>query len=384
MENRYEEPSTIYPTPKPVQTKEEEKQVEEDARLLARRLSNATAFPMVLKAALELGIIDTIATAGVGLWLSPSEITLRLSTKPRNPQAPVLVDRMLRLLASYSVLKCRTDTVVVDDNGQTKQMGSVYAAEPVCKFLLSNAGGSGSFASLIMLNLSDVNIKTWRQLKDVILDGSDAFSSAHGMKLFEYLQADEPYRKMFSQAMSESSTMVMEKFLELYEGFKDVKTLVDVGGGLGNTLGLITSKYPHIMGINFDLAPVVARAPLYPGVKHEAGDMFIKIPKGDAIFMKWILHDWTDEQCVQILKNSWKSLPETGKLIIVEMVTPGEAKIRDICSNIVLSMDMTMLTLLDGKERSLAEFENLAYASGFSRCEIVCPVHPFSVIEIYK
>ncbi|KAL0886860.1 hypothetical protein Bca101_010843 [Brassica carinata] len=255
MENRYEEPSTIYPTPKPVQTKEEEKQVEEDARLLARRLSNATAFPMVLKAALELGIIDTIATAGVGLWLSPSEITLRLSTKPRNPQAPVLVDRMLRLLASYSVLKCRTDTVVVDDNGQTKQMGSVYAAEPVCKFLLSNAGGSGSFASLIMLNLSDVNIKTWRQLKDVILDGSDAFSSAHGMKLFEYLQADEPYRKMFSQAMSESSTMVMEKFLELYEGFKDVKTLVDVGGGLGNTLGLITSKYPHIMGINFDLAP---------------------------------------------------------------------------------------------------------------------------------
>lgn len=96
------------------------------------------------------------------------------------------------------------------------------------------------------------------------------------------------------------------------------------------------------------------------------------------------MHDWADEQCIQILKNSWKSLPETGKLIIVEMVTPGEAKIRDICSNIVFSMDMTMLTLLDGKERSLAEFENLAYASGFSRCEIVCPVYPFSVIEIYK
>lgn len=138
---------------------EEEKQVEEDARLLARRLSNAAAFPMVLKAALELGVIDTIATAGVGLWLSPSEIALRLSTKPRNPQAPVLLDRMLRLLASYSVLKFRT--VVIEDNGQTKQMGNVYAAEPVCKFLLSNVGGSGSFASLIMLNLSDVNIKTW-------------------------------------------------------------------------------------------------------------------------------------------------------------------------------------------------------------------------------
>ncbi|CAH8360317.1 unnamed protein product [Eruca vesicaria subsp. sativa] len=381
MENRCGERSIINPIPKPGQTKEE-KQVEEEARLLARKLSNAAAFPMVLKAALELGVIDTIATAGVGLWLSPSEIALRLPNKPSNPQAPVLLDRMLRLLASYSVLKYRT--VAIEENGQAGQMGSVYAAEPVCKFLLSNVGGSGSFASLIMLNLSDVNIKTWRQLKDVILDGSDAFSSAHGIKLFEYLQADEPYRKMFSQAMSESSLMVMEKFLELYEGFKDVKTLVDVGGGLGNTLGLITSKYPHIMGINFDLDPVLAHAPPYLGVKHEAGDMFIEIPKGDAIFMKWILHDWTDEQCVQILKNSWNSLPENGKLIIVEMVTPGEDKMRDICSNIVFSMDMTMLTLLDGKERSLAEFENLAYASGFSRCEIVCPVYPFSVIEIYK
>lgn len=90
----------------------------------------------------------------------------------------------------------------------------------------------------------------------------------HGMKLFEYMKSDEQYSKMFSLAMSESSTMVMEKGLEIYEGFKDVKTLVDVGGGLGNTLSLITSKYPHIMGINFDLPPVLARAPLYPGRNH--------------------------------------------------------------------------------------------------------------------
>lgn len=67
------------------------------------------------------------------------------------------------------------------------------------------------------------------------------------------------------------------------------------------------------------------------------------------------------------------------------MVTPVEAMSEDICSNIVFDMDMTMLTLCSGgKERSLLEFETLAYASSFSRCEIVCPVYPFSVIEIYK
>ncbi|KFK27033.1 hypothetical protein AALP_AA8G325300 [Arabis alpina] len=379
MENHCLVSSTNYPKPKPGQTIEE--QVDEEASLLARRFSNAAAFPMVLKAALELGVIDTIATAG--LWFSPSEVALRLPIKPSNPEAPVLLDRMLRLLASYSVFKCRT--VATEENSQTGNIGRVYAAEPVCKYLLNNNDGSGSFASLIMMNLSDVNIKTWRRLKDVVLEGRDAFSSAHGMKLFEYMKSDESCRKLFSLAMSESSTMVMEKVLEVYEGFKDVKTLVDVGGGLGNTLGFITSKYPHIMGINFDLAPVLARAPPYPGVTHEAGDMFIKIPKGDAIFMKWILHDWTDEQCLKILKSCWDSLPKNGKVIIVEMVTPAAAKSRDICSNIVFGMDMTMLIQCSGgKERSLSEFEILASASSFSRCEIDSSVFPFSVIEMYK
>ncbi|KAL9283357.1 putative O-methyltransferase COMT-type, S-adenosyl-L-methionine-dependent methyltransferase [Arabidopsis thaliana] len=358
------------PLTKPDRVKEEQ-EVEEEARLLARRLANAAALPMVLKAALELGVIDTITTVGGGdLWLSPSEIALRLPTKPCNLEAPVLLDRMLRFLVSHSVLKCRT---VIEENGQTGKVERVYAAEPVCKYLLNKSDDvSGSFASLFMLDLSDVFIKTWTHLKDVILEGRDAFSSAHGMKLFEYIQAE--FGKVFNRAMLESSTMVTEKVLKFYEGFKDVKTLVDVRGGLGNTLGLITSKYPHLIGINFDLAPVLANAHSYPGVNHVAGDMFIKIPKGDAIFMK-----------VTILKNCWKSLEENGKLIIVEMVTPVEAKSGDICSNIVFGMDMTMLTQCSGgKERSLYEFETLAYASGFSRCAIVCAVYPFSVIEIYK
>ncbi|XP_010442952.1 PREDICTED: indole glucosinolate O-methyltransferase 1-like [Camelina sativa] len=380
MANHFQAPITIIPKPNPTKGEQE---AEEEASLLARRLSNAASLPMVLKAALELGVIDTMVTVGDSLWLSPSEIAQRLPTKPSNPEAPVLLDRMLRFLASYSVFKCRS--IVAEENGQTGKVERVYAAEPVCNFLLNNRDVSGSFASLFMLDLSDVFIKTWTHLKDVILEGKDAFSSAHGMKLFKYIQTDEGFGKVFNRAMLESSTMVMEKVLRDYEGFTDAKTLVDVGGGLGSTLGLITSKYPHIIGINFDLAVVLANAPSYPGVTHVAGDMFTKIPNADAIFMKWILHDWTDEHCVQILKNCWKSLKENGKVIIVEMVTPVEAMSRDICSNIVFGMDITMLTQCSsGKERSLSEYETLAHASGFSRCEIVCPVSPFSVIEIYK
>ncbi|KAL0693885.1 hypothetical protein Bca4012_061065 [Brassica carinata] len=280
MANQLQDPLTS--TTKPIPIKEEEQPDEENVSLQAESLVNTLAFPMVLKAALELGVIETIAAAvDEGVWLSSYEIGLRLPTKPTNPEAPVLLDRMLILLASHSILKYRT--VETGENENTKR---VYAAEPVCRFFLNRGDGSGSLAPLFMVNLSEVYFKTWTHLKDVILEGKDAFVSAHGMKLFQYIGSDERFSEKFNQAMSEASTLTMKKVLEVYRGFEDVHTLVDVGGGIGTVINLVISKYPHIKGINFDLASVLALAPVYPGVEHVSGDMFIEIPKGDAIFMK--------------------------------------------------------------------------------------------------
>ncbi|CAH8381577.1 unnamed protein product [Eruca vesicaria subsp. sativa] len=368
---------------KVVLTKEEEKVDEKMVSLQAESIVNTMAFPMVLKAALELGVIDTVAAAGNGAWLSPFEISRSLPTKPTNPEAPVLLDRMLRLLVSHSILKCRM--VESESDGPTGKMEWVYAAEPVCKYFLKDSDGSGSLASLFMLLHSEVFFKTWTNLKDVILEGRDAFSSAHGMPLFDYINSDGQFAKVFDRAMSEPSTMVMKKVLEVYRGFEDVNTLVDVGGGSGTTLGLVTSKYPHIKGVNFDIPEVLTNAPFYPGVEHVSGNMFIEVPKGDAVFMKLILHDWTDEHCIKLLKNCWKSLPEKGKVIVVDMITPTEPKGSDLFSNTVFAMDMLMLTQCSGgKERSFSQLENLAHGSGFVKCEIVCLAYSYSVIEFHK
>ncbi|WZY77111.1 hypothetical protein YC2023_023495 [Brassica napus] len=287
---------------------------------------NTVAFPMVLKAALELGVIDTIGAAGNGAWLSPYEIARSLPTKPINPEAPVMLDRMLRLLVSHSILKCRM--IECKENGRTGNMEMVYAIEPVCKYFLKDSDGSGSLVSLFMLLQSEVFSKTWTNLKDVIVEGRDAFSSAHGMKLFEYINFDGQFAKVFDRAMSEPSTMVLKKVLDVYRGFEDVNTLVDVGGGSGTTLGLVTSKYPHIKGVNFDLPQVLTNAPFYPGVEHVSGDMFMEVPKGDAVFMK--------------------SLPENGKVIIVDFITPTEPKSGDFSYNYMFAMDMLMLTQCSG------------------------------------
>ncbi|KAG2331556.1 hypothetical protein Bca52824_002736 [Brassica carinata] len=361
--------------------KEEERLV--DASLQAESLVNTMAFLMVLKSALELGVIDTMASVEEGVWLSSSEIAFRLPTKPSNPDAPVLLERMLILLASHSLLKYRM--VGTGENSRAGKMERVYAAEPVCMFFLNRGDGSGSLASLFMVALSEVFFKSWAHLKDVILKGKDAFTSAHGMKIFEYTASNEPFAELFNRAMSEYSTLTMKKVLEVYRGFEDVNTLVDVGGGIGTIMALVTSKYTHIKGINFDIPSVLTHPPIYPGVEHVSGDMFKEIPKGDAIFLKCVLHDWTNEDCVRILKNCWRSLSERGKVIIVDMITPIKPEINDFSSNIVFAMDMTMLTQCSGgKERSFSQIETLASDSGFLRCEVICQANSHCVIEIHK
>lgn len=102
-------------------------------------------------------------------------------------------------------------------------------------------------------------------LNDAIIEGGVPFERAYGMTAFEYPAIDDRFNQVFNQAMSSHSTWIMKKILDVYGGFKGVKVLVDVGGGVGATLKMITSKHPFIKGINFDLPHVLADAPSYPG-----------------------------------------------------------------------------------------------------------------------
>ncbi|KAG2254515.1 hypothetical protein Bca52824_084651 [Brassica carinata] len=130
---------------------------ETELGLRAVRLANYITFPMVFKAAIELGVIDALYLAaradvnGSGSFLKPSEIATRLPTQPSNPEAPVLLDRMLRLLASYSMVKCQ----IVDGE-------RVYKAEPICKYFLRyNIEETGTLASQFILELDSVFLNTW-------------------------------------------------------------------------------------------------------------------------------------------------------------------------------------------------------------------------------
>ncbi|KAJ8762911.1 hypothetical protein K2173_023040 [Erythroxylum novogranatense] len=351
---------------------------EEETGKLAIQLANAIVFPMVLKSAIELNIIDLISeatTASGGIGLSPSEIALRIPTK--NPDAPLLIDRMLRLLASYDVVKYS------QRNESDGGVMSIYSAAPVCKFLTKNEDG-GSVAPLLLLHHDEVFTKSWYHLNDVILEGGIPFQKAYGMKAIQYQSTDPRFNGVFNRAMSNHSSLIMEKILDIYNGFDGINVLVDVGGGTGATLSAIISKYPHIKGINFDFPHVLAQAPAYPGVEHVGGDMFVSVPKADAIFMKWILHGYSDEQCLKSLRKCWEALPDDGKLIVVESILP-ETPENKVSSHIVFEQDLFMLAQTPGgRERTQREYEALAKSCGFYGCVVVCCAYNSWVMEFLK
>ncbi|RVW46418.1 xanthohumol 4'-O-methyltransferase [Vitis vinifera] len=154
-------------------------------------------------------------------------------------------------------------------------------------------------------------------------------------------------------------------------------------GGTGGAVAEVVKAYPHIKGINFDLPHVVATAPAYKGVSHVGGDMFESIPNADAIFMKWILHDWNDEDCVKILKNCRKAIPEkTGKVIIVDGVIREDGYEPFDETRLVLDLVM-MAHTSHGQERTEVEWKKLLEEGGFPRYRILKIPTLQMIIEAY-
>ncbi|KAK0582607.1 hypothetical protein LWI29_027593 [Acer saccharum] len=265
---------------------------------------------MTLQATIELGVFDIISKAGPDAKLSASEIAARMPT--HNKDAPQMLDRMLWLLATHSVVDCS----VVD-------LDRLYSLNSVSGFFATDQDGV-SLGPLMALLQDKVFLDSWSQLKDAVLEGGIPFDRVHGTHAFEYPGLDSRFNQVFNKAMYNHSTIVIKNIVEVYRGFENVKQLVDVGGGLGVTLKAVTAKFPHIKGINFDLPHVIQHAPHYPSVEHVGGDMFESVPKGDAIFMKWILHDWSDEHCLRHIKENQRSITNHNHHTIV--VAPSHCR----------------------------------------------------------
>ncbi|KAM0934691.1 putative methyltransferase [Dioscorea sansibarensis] len=349
---------------------------DEQALLQALLLVNSSILPMItFKAATELNLFNIISTASPNP-LSATEITALLPSS--TPSTPIMLDRILRFLSSHSILTCSLSTDPIS-GAITRR----YGTSPVVKYLAQDEDGF-TLSALGLMNQDKVLMESWYYLKDAVLQGGIPFNMAHGMTSFDYHGTDPRFNTVFNEGMKNHSAIIMKRILEKYRGFDDVKVLVDVGGGVGATLAQIVAKHKHIKAINFDLPHVISEAPLIPGVEHVGGDMFRSVPSGDAIFMKYILHDWDDEHGLKILKNCWKTLSENGKVILVESILPMTPENTN-AAQLVSSLDMGMLAYNPGgKERTSQEFESIAKHVGFSSMKCHFSLGGVWLIELHK
>jgi len=223
--------------------------------------------------------------------------------------------------------------------------------------------------------------KSWSELPDVIAGtGSHAvpFQLANGVPIFEYYAQHPESAEPFNQFMSFFSAGELPVVLEHY-GWDQLsgKTVVDVGGSLGAVMGAVAAKCPEVKCVSFDLAEVIDNAgDPPPGVEFAKGDMFDSdtIPKGDVIFMKHILHDWSDDDSVRILKSCHAALPADGKVMISEAILPpaGQASPEHTPA---LNLDVLML-VIGGKERTRKMWDELAAKADFTVVEEKNTGHP--------
>ncbi|KAA0065290.1 caffeic acid 3-O-methyltransferase 1-like [Cucumis melo var. makuwa] len=260
----------------------------------------------------------------------------------------------------------------IGDSFQTEEIGRRWFELPrTARGLRSTSGSDRTSTAAVAKRLGS-------ELKNAVIEGGGTtFTRAYGgIHAFEYLGKDS----RFNIAMINHSTMPVKKILKAYKGFANIKQLVDVGGGLGITLQLITSIDPYIKGINYDLPHVIRDAPPYPGVEHVGGDMFEKIPNGDAL----ILHDWSDEHCITLLKNCYNAIPDDGKVIVVDSILPTLPETTS-ATKAVAQCDMVEMTLYEGgKERTRDEFKALATKAGFKHVIFQCLVANLWVTEFLK
>ncbi|XP_047177739.1 nicotinate N-methyltransferase 1-like [Vigna umbellata] len=339
------------------------------ARLVIIELANMTSVPMALNAVVRLNVADAIWNSGANIPISTAQILPRIlpAGDAENLQ------RLLRVLTSYGVFQEHIDA------GERK-----YSLTEVGKTLVTDEQGL-SYGAYVLQHHQDAMMRAWTLAHEAVVDPTkEPFERANGERAYRYYLKHEEMNKLMVKAMSGVSVPFMRALLEGYDGFQGVERLVDVGGSGGDCLRMILQKHPTIKeGINFDLPEVVAKAPPKPYVTHVGGDMFKSIPQGDAIFMKWVLTNWTDEETKEIMRNCHRALPEGGKLIACEPTLPENSD-ESHRTRTLLECDIFIMTMYNGKHRTEEQFRQLAIDAGFPSFRAIDVDHFFSVLEFQK
>ncbi len=278
---------------------------------------------------------------------------------------PQALYRLLRALSSVEIF-------AEDEQGR-------FRLTPISECLLDVHGSQYAVAMM----MGDEHYRAWGDLLYSVQTGKPAFDHIYGKGVFEYLSEHPEQAKIFDAAMTGFHGPETQAMIDAYD-YAGVNTLVDIGGGNGTVLTAVLKNNPAMKGILYDLPGVIERAKknladagLSLRCQTIPGSFFESAPPGgDAYQMRHIIHDWTDEQCHTILTHIRKVIPKTGRLLVIEMVIKPKNEFQP-----AKWLDLNMLVLPGGRERTEAEYAEMYAKAGFRLERVVPTPTEVSVIE---
>jgi hypothetical protein len=320
-----------------------------DPRTELNRLLWGSRISQAVHVAAVLGIADLLAEG-------PRTAAELAEATDTHPDA---LYRVLRVLAGAGVFV----------EGEGRRFSSNAVGEAL------RSGVPGSLRDMAIMLGQPYVWEPWGHLMHSVRTGENAFRHVHGESVWEYRERHPEDSAAFDRAMAAGTAAVDRALLDACD-FSRFGTVVDVGGGNGALLRALLESQPSLRGILFDRPHVVA------GVDIErceaiGGSFFDGVPAGaDAYVLKWIIHDWEDEESLAILRSIRAAIPDHGTLLVVERVVGGPDTPLD-----TKLADLNMLVLPGGRERSLDEFEALFAGAGFELLGSTPTASPLEVIE---
>jgi hypothetical protein len=237
---------------------------------------------------------------------------------------------------------------------------------------------------VLAMTASDWSWHAWGELLHSVQTGRPSFDKVYGVPIWRYFKECDPESgTLFNKVLADFSVTANASIAQAVD-LSGVRTVVDVGGGHGGLLTTLLTTYSSIeKGILFDLphvideAGAVLKSAWNARVRLESGDFFTDVPaRADAYVMKWILHDWDDAACVQLLTICRRAMPSGGRVLAAELVIDPSHSDEG-----AYILDLQMLVHFTGRERTAAEFRKLYNAAGLHLTRIIPTTSTFCIIE---
>jgi len=309
--------------------------------------------------------IYAAAKFGIGDHLKdgPKTVGELAAATSTNPDA---LYRLLRALASVGIFT----------EGESRRFSLTPLAEP----LRSDVAGSKRALSLMC---GDEQFRAWAEIEYSLRTGKLAFDKVFGKPIFNYLGDHPDKGRIFDAAMVGVHGRESNAILNAYD-FSGIGVVADVGGGNGSQITEILKKHTRMKGILFDLPHVIERAKerilassLLDRCQLVSGSFFDAVPAGaDAYILRHIIHDWDEEKCLTILRNCHRAMLPASKLLVIEsVIPPGNEPFHG------KFLDLHMLLIPGGKERTESEYRTLFERAGFELTGIVPTGTEVSIVE---